>query len=150
MTSRDVTYINSRNRVVETERPLGSVVNEAKDEVKEFAQTRIAMLISELRENLQTVKAALPMMVVGAAVLWMAFWVFTAAAIAIIWVAFEPSAYAPFIACIIVGVFYLIVGGALASLGYSNIKDKPMVPKRTIQVLKEDKIWFQNEARTQL
>ncbi|HLH10188.1 MAG TPA: phage holin family protein [Terriglobales bacterium] len=152
MNSRDVTYINSRRRVegVESERPLGSVVNEVKDEVKVFAQTRIAMLISEMRENLQTIRAAAPMMGVGLFFVISAWLVLTGALICLIWVAFAPSVYAPFLAFVIVGIFYLVVGGICTLLAYSSLQKKAIMPRRTIQVLKDDRIWFQNEARTQL
>jgi uncharacterized membrane protein YqjE len=144
-----VTFIDKRGHV-ETERPLGSVVNEAKDEFKAFAQTRLAMLISEMRENLHTIKRAAPMMGVGLVLAATAWLVLTGALISLIWVAFAPSAYAPFLAFLIVGGAYLIIGGVLALLGYSSLQDKSLVPKRTIQVLKDDRTWFQSEARTKL
>ena len=148
MNNPRVTYIDNRGRV-NTERPLGSIVNEAKDEFKEFAQTRVAMLMSETRENLQTIKTAAPMMVVGLVLAVTGWFVLTGALISLIWVAFVPSVYAPFLAFLIVGGAYLILGGIFALLAYSSIQDRPLVPKRTIQVLKEDRTWFQNEARTQ-
>jgi VIT1/CCC1 family predicted Fe2+/Mn2+ transporter len=144
-----VTYIDRGVRV-ESERPLGSIVNEAKDEIKDFAQTRVAMLISEMRENLRTIKTAAPTIIVGLLLAATAWLVLTGALISLIWVAFAPSAYAPFLALLIVGLAYLILGGIFALLGYSSLQDKSLVPKRTIEVLKQDRTWFQNEARTQL
>jgi uncharacterized membrane protein YqjE len=149
MTNERVTFIDRRGRV-DTDRPLGSVLNEAKDEFKEFAQTRVAMLISELRENAQTLKTAAPMMAVGLFRALTAWLVLTGALIALIWVAFEPSPYAPFLAFLIVGGAYLILGGIFSLLAYSSISEKSITPKRTIQLLKEDRTWFQNEAKTQL
>src|ERR1700756_823473 len=136
-----VTFIDNRGHV-ETERPLGSVVNEAKDEFKAFAQTRVAMLIAETRENLNTIKSAAPMMAVGIFLALTAWFVLTGALVSLVWVAFAPSPYAPFLAFLIVGGAYLIIGGALGLLGYSSLQDKSLVPKRTIQVLKEDRAWF--------
>jgi hypothetical protein len=144
-----VTFIDNRGHV-ETERPLGSVVNEAKDEFKAFAQTRVAMLISEMRENLHTIKSAVPTMAIGVFLALTAWFVLTGALVALIWAAFAPSLFAPFLAFLIVGGAYLIIGGVLALLGYSSLQDKSLVPKRTIQVLKDDRTWFQSEARTKL
>lgn len=149
MNNPRVTYIDNRGHI-ESERPLSSLVNEAKDEFKAFAQTRIAMLISEMRENLKTIQTALPMMAVGAVFAITAWFALTGALISLVWVAFQPSVYAPFLAFLVVGVFELIIGGILAMLAYSSIRDKPLTPQRTIKVLKEDRIWFQNETRTQL
>ncbi len=149
MSNERVTFIDRRGRV-DSDRPLGSVLNEAKDEFKEFAQTRVAMLISELRENAQTVKTAAPMMAVGLFFALTAWLVLTGALIALIWVAFEPSPYASFLAFVIVGIVYLVFGGILSLLAYSSVREKSITPKRTIQLLKEDRTWFQNEAKTQL
>jgi hypothetical protein len=54
------------------------------------------------------------------------------------------------LACLIVGVLYAILGGTLLYVGYRGISEKGLMPERTIKVLKDDKVWLQNEARTQL
>ena len=52
------------------ERSVGSVLAEIKDEVREFVQTRIDMLKSEMKDNVSAWKVALPM--IGAALLYKA------------------------------------------------------------------------------
>jgi uncharacterized membrane protein YqjE len=131
-------------------RPLSETVNEVKGEFKRFAETRIAMLQAEMKEKVATLKASAPMLLVGALLAITAFWVLTAALIALLYVAFAGSSYATFWACLIVGVVFAVIGFGALLFGYQNIRSGGLVPERTIKVLKEDKIWFQNEARTQL
>jgi hypothetical protein len=145
----NVRYINEQERYTNG-RSLGDTVNEVKQEFKQFAETRIAMLQSEIREKIETIKASAPLMVVGALIGITAFFVLTAALVCLIYVVFAGSAYAPFIACLIVGVVYAIAGVSLLLMGYRSISKKGIVPERTIKVLKDDKVWLQNEARTQL
>ncbi len=151
MSSSKVTYVDEKTRHVETaERPLAGVVNELKDEAKGFLQTRIAMLQSEMRDKISAWKAAAPMIVIGAVLLITAWLMLSAALVAIIEVAFAGMAIGPFLALIIVGVPYLVLGAMLVLFALRNIRRKGMMPKRTIRVLRDDKIWLENEARTQL
>jgi hypothetical protein len=108
------------------------------------------MLQAEMKEKMATLKASAPMLVVGALVAITAFWVLTAALIALLYVAFAGSAYATFWACLVVGVVFAVIGSGALWFGYQNIRREGLLPERTIKVLKEDKIWFQNEARTHL
>ena len=141
-----VRFIDER----ETTRPLGSVANELKEEAKSFATTRFAMLQSEMQDKIATLKTAAPVLAGGALLLMTAWLLLTGALVALIWVAFAQSAFGPFLALVIVGASYLILGGIAVMFALKSIREKGLVPKRTIQILKDDKIWFQNEARTQL
>jgi VIT1/CCC1 family predicted Fe2+/Mn2+ transporter len=147
--------MNSNVRYISEERhgngrTIAEVVNETKQELKEFAVTRMAMLQSEIREKIEQIKASAPLIVIGALFALTAFLVITAALVSLVYVAFAGSAYAPFLACLIVGVLYAILGGTLLYVGYRGISEKGLMPERTIKVLKDDKVWLQNEARTQL
>ena len=145
----NIHYINERERVTDT-RTLAGTVNAAKEEFKQFAETRLAMLQAEMKEKMAAMKASLPMLVIGGAVALVSFFVLTAALICVLWTAFLPSVYAPFLACVIVGVAYALIGFGALFMGYQRLTEKGLVPERTIKVLKEDKVWLQNEARTQL
>jgi UDP:flavonoid glycosyltransferase YjiC (YdhE family) len=148
--SSNVYNIEAERRRHAAERPLSATINEAKEEFKTFAGTRIAMLQSEMREKIDGVRASAPMLIVGGVILWTGWLALTAALICVISAAFSPSPYAAFFGCVIVGVVYAAVGGASLFFGLSRIKEQGLVPNRTLRVLKEDKVWLQNEARTQL
>jgi hypothetical protein len=131
-------------------RSLAGVVAELKDEVKEFATTRIEMFKSEMKDKVSSLKFAAVLIVIGALLGVTAWFVLTAALIAIIATAFHPSVYAYFFASLIVGVAYLIIGGIIAGMAVSELKRRGLVPERTIRVLKQDQVWLQTEARQQL
>lgn len=130
-------------------RSLGATVNEVKEEFKQFAETRIAMLQSEMKEKMALIKASAPMLAIGAVLGAVAFLVLTGALICLIHMAFGQSAWAWFYAFLIVGVVYGVFGGMAAFMGYQNLTKNGLTPERTIKILKDDKVWLQNEARTQ-
>ncbi|HEY6939391.1 MAG TPA: phage holin family protein [Terriglobales bacterium] len=131
-------------------RSFAGVVNEVKDELKEFLQTRIAMLKSELGEKMRTIKAAVPMLATAIVFLVTAYLLFTLCLVALISVAFYGNPFRWFLSFIIVAVLYSIVGGMAAVFGLKELRAQGLMPKKTIKVLKEDQIWLQHEARTQV
>jgi uncharacterized membrane protein YqjE len=144
--STNVHYINEPP----SHRPLSATISEAKEEFKQFAETRIAMLQAEMKEKMATLKASAPMLVVGGLLAITSFLVLTGALICALHLAFGDSPLAWFLSFLIVGVFYAIVGSVALWYAYTKISDGGFVPARTIKVLKEDRAWLQSEARTQL
>lgn len=130
-------------------KPLGVVLHEIKDDLKEFVQTRIEMLTGELRDKVNTWKLSLPMMLGALLLAWSAFLTLTFALVAALRPLFgEQWGWA--LAALVVGVFYLMVAGVVAWLAYRELKYAGVAPERTLRVLKQDQVWFQNEARQQL
>jgi putative superfamily III holin-X len=133
---------------VHNEKSIGTVISETKQEIKEFVQTRIAILKAEIAEKLRTWKYAVPMLL-GALVLFLAAWiVLTFAIVALLAGIFYPSPYAWLFGALIVGVAYLLLGLALGWFAYSELSTTGVAPQRTLEVLKQDQVWIQNEART--
>lgn len=131
-------------------RSFAGVVNEVKDELKEFLQTRISMLKAEVGEKMRTIKAAVPMLATAIVFLVTAYLLFTLCLVALISVAFYGNPFRWFLSFIIVAVLYSIVGGMAAVFGLKELRAQGLMPKKTIKVLKEDQIWLQHEARTQV
>jgi hypothetical protein len=144
--STNVHYINE----TPNHRPLSATINEAKAEFKQFAETRIAMLQAEMKEKMATLKASAPMLVVGGLVAITSFFALTGALICALRFAFGESPYGWFLSFLIVGVLYAIFGFGALLFGYRKVIEGGFVPERTMKVLKEDRAWLQNEARTQL
>jgi len=133
---------------VHTEKSIGIILAETKAELKEFFDTRLQILRSELKAKINSLKQSLPLLLV-AAVLLLAGWItLTFALVALIRAWFLPSPYSWMWAGLIVGCIYSVVGIAAGWLGYSEIKTVGVAPKRTLEVLKQDQAWIQNEART--
>jgi hypothetical protein len=133
---------------VHNEKSIGTVISETKQEVKEFIQTRIAILKAEIKEKVRTWKYAVPILL-GALVLLLAAWiVLTFALVALLAGMFQPSPYAWVFGALIIGGVYLLLGLALGWFAYSELSSIGVTPQRTIEVLKQDQVWIQNEART--
>ena len=137
----------NRNNYAESEGPtLAGVVAEIKDETKEFVQTRVQMFKTELREKVATWKSGALLAAVGVLFLGTAYLLLTLALVGLVAVAFWGSPYAWFLAFLIVGVFWAIMGGMLAFFAAREFRAQGIAPKKTIEVLREDKIWLQSEA----
>jgi Putative Actinobacterial Holin-X, holin superfamily III len=133
---------------VHTEKSIGVILAETKAELKEFFETRLQILQSEVRDKVRAWKSSLPLLLSAAAFLLMGWAALTFALIALLQAWFLPSAYSWLWAALIVTAVYLGVGMVLGRRGYSRIQSVGMAPKRTLEVLKQDQVWIQNEART--
>lgn len=93
-------------------------------------------------------KSVIPIALIAAALLLAAWITLTFALIALLHGLFLPSVYAWMWAALIVGGAYLVLGVTAGWFAYSEIKSTGLAPNRTLNVLKQDQIWIQNEART--
>ena len=128
---------------------LPEVVNDLKSELKEFLATRLAMFRSEMSEKLARFKVALPALIGGLLLLLTCWLLFTALMVIAISKAFD-SPWAAVYALLIVFAAYLLLGAMLAMGAMSKLKATKLVPERTIRVLKQDEVWLQTEAKTQI
>jgi uncharacterized membrane protein YqjE len=133
---------------VHTEKTIATVLAETKEELKEFVATRLEMLRTELREKTSTWKQSIILLLVAAVLLIAAWMTLTFALIAVLHAALIGSIYSWFFAGLIVGGLYLVVGGLVGWFAYRELKDTGVTPTRTLEVLKQDQVWIQNEARS--
>jgi hypothetical protein len=138
------------NGTLHNHRTVAEVLNEFKGELKDFAATRGQMLRAEMTEKVGAWKAALPTMVIGAVLLLLALFVFTAGLVEVIALAFGGQPWAMAAACFIVFALYGLAGAFLLMYGWRTAKEFGLAPERTLKVLKQDQIWLQSEARTEL
>ena len=131
------------NESIHNGRSLQASLQEIKNEIKEFIQTRLDLLKGEMQEKISAYKAALPMAVIGALMLATAWLLITGAIVAAIQLALGwPAAFA------IVGGAYLVCGIFAGWLAYKEVTAQSMKPERTLQVLKQDQIWIEQEAKS--
>jgi uncharacterized integral membrane protein len=126
------------------------VLNEFKEEMKDFAATRGQMLRSEMNEKIGAWKTALPTILISGLLLALALLAFTAGLVEVIALAFVGQPWAVAVACFIVFAIYSLLGGFLLMYGWRTAREPGFAPERTLKVLKEDQIWLQQEARTEL
>lgn len=133
-----------------TSKTIPEIAGEIKNEILDFVSTRAEMLSAEMKEKFSDFISAAPTVAVGLLLLITAWFVLTGCFVTLIAMAFAGNAWNYTVAFAIVGLFYLLVGGILASLGWRKMKEKKLVPERTIRTLKQDQVWLQTEVKTQL
>ena len=131
-------------------RSFGSILFDTKEELKQFFETRTAMLKAELRENAKMLKVAAPLAAVGVTMLLTAYVLFTLALVGLV-VAFLPAnPYRWAIAFAAVAVLWTVLGGIAAYFAKREFEMRQLMPKKTMRVLKEDSVWIQREVRNQI
>ena len=131
-------------------RSLGEIVSEMKVELREFIQTRFDMLKTELQERIKSLRIAVPLAGLGALLLGTAYLLFTMAVVGLAVTFFRNNPYRWFFAFASVAVLWTLVGAIAAYFAKREFELTSLAPKRTIQVLKEDKLWIQSEAKGQV
>jgi uncharacterized membrane protein YqjE len=138
------------NSTVDNHRSLATIVSEIKEELKDFAQTRIEMLKREVQEKIARLKIAAPLAAAALLLLLTAYLLITLALAAAVSAAFANSPYRWFFGFGIVGLVWALLGGVAAYFAKRELELKTLAPKRTIGVLKGDKVWLQNEVKNQV
>jgi uncharacterized membrane protein YqjE len=127
----------------ENERSLQGTLQEIKNEIKDFVQTRFEIFKQEMQSKISAYKSALPMAIVGVLLLATAWFLITGAIVAAIQLALGwPLAF------LIVGFGYFLIGAIVAWLAYKEVTSASMKPERTLQVLKQDQVWVEQEAKS--
>jgi uncharacterized membrane protein YqjE len=142
--------VNTEANHLHNGRTVGSILSDTKEELKDFLETRIAMLRTELGEKIAILKAAAPLAIVGIVFLVTAYMLFTLGLVGVI-VAFMPeNPYRWCIAFFAIAVLWGLIGGICAYMAIREFQAQELMPKRTMQVLKEDKLWLQSEVRSRV
>ena len=127
----------------ENERTLQGMLQEIKNEIKDFVQTRFEIFKQEMQDKLSAYKSALPMAVAGMLFIATAWFLITGSIVAAIALALGwPLAF------LIVGFAYFIVGAIAGWLAYKEVTSETITPERTLQVLKQDQVWIEQEAKS--
>ncbi len=138
------------NTGVNNVRSIGATLAEIKIELLDFLDTRIELLKTEVREKLKILKAAAPLGALGALLLGTAYLLFTLALVSLVVVAFQDNPYRWFFAFLIVGFAWAVFGGIAVYFAKRKLETETLLPQRTIEVLKGDKIWIEAEVRNQV
>ncbi len=136
--------------MVEREKSLAQIVSELKVDARDFLDTRIQMLRSEVQTKLAVIKISAPMLALGVVLGMLAAFCLTGAFVAIVAAGLGGGIGSWALSLLIVGCCYLVVGGGAAYFGYKQFSSEGLAPKRTIKILKQDQVWLANEARSQL
>ena len=134
----------------ENGRGVAEILAEMKAEFVEFVETRITILRTELAEKWKTAKVAIPLIGLAAMLLGTAFLLLSGALVGLVAAAFPNSIYRWFFACGIVACCWGLLGAAAAYFAKREFEARSLAPKRTLEVLKGDKLWIQAEVRNRV
>lgn len=134
----------------ENNKSIGQVVGELKSDLRDFITTRLQMLTQEMNDKLKVWKVAIPILVVAGLIGGIALLTLTFAMVAFLAGVFQPSAYAWCYGALIVTACYFVAALGLFYMGKRELTQTGIAPLRTMRVLKQDQIWIQNEARSQV
>jgi uncharacterized membrane protein YqjE len=136
-------FIHEEVREKNGGKTLAAAISELKEDLTQFLQTRYQMLAQEMKQKLTSLKMALPML--AAALL---LGLFGIALLTVALVAAIALAIGWGLALLVVGILYVAGAGIAGWMGYKEVSQQGMAPKRTLRVLKQDQAWLQNEARS--
>lgn len=131
-------------------RSLADVVSEIKNEFVDFVRTRAAMAASEIRENMKWMGSSARYLLAGMVLLVTAYMLLTIAVVTLVAAAFWDNTYHWFLGFAAVGLLWAILGAVLTYLAVRQFRNRGLLPRRTIEVLKNDKVWLQHEASNQV
>ena len=129
--------------VQENVKSITGAIKELKEDITGFLQTRLQLLTAEMQQKLAAIKAAAPLFAVAIVMALLGVMVLTGALVYIIALGIGIGW-----SLLIVGVLYMAIAGGCAWIGSAAISKHGLAPKRTLQVLKQDQVWFQQETRS--
>lgn len=129
---------------------VAAILSDAREELKEVVQTRLAMLRKELSERLRVLKATGPLAAFAVVFLSTAYILFTLSLVGLVVAFLRENPYRWCLAFLAVALLWTIVGGTAGYLAWRKFQIKELLPTDTINVLKEDKIWIQSEVRSRV
>jgi uncharacterized membrane protein YqjE len=125
-------------------------VKEEIEEIKDFAQTRIQRFKGESKQKLALLKIAALLVGVAVMLLATAYLLLTVGLAALIAAVFADNPYRWVFGFFGIALLWSFVGGIAAYFAKREFALKRIVPRRTLEVLKGDKIWLQREAKNNL
>jgi len=131
-------------------RTLAEVVADIKEEIKEFAQTRFQLFKAESQQKFALLKIAALLAAVAALLLATAYLLLTLGLVAVIAAVFANNPYHWVFGFFGVAILWTILGGIAAYFAKREFALKGIVPRRTFEVLKGDKLWLRREAKDHL
>jgi uncharacterized membrane protein YqjE len=136
------------NQQVNNGRSVTAVLADMKEELKQFVETRIKMLNTELRDKLKTLKIAAPLAAAAVLLLLTAYLLFTISLVGLLFAFLPDNPYRWCLAFLSVAVLWSILGGIAGYFAKREFELNGLLPKKTIDVLKGDKIWIQSEVKS--
>lgn len=132
------------------ERSLADLIRELRDESGVLLSQQVALAKTEMSEKATVVGRNVGYLIVGAAVAFLAI-IFLLLAVtgglALMLMATELKMHAIWIAPLIVGVIIAVIAAVMIYKAKLTLENASLVPRKTIETLKDDKQWAQAKVQ---
>jgi divalent metal cation (Fe/Co/Zn/Cd) transporter len=122
---------------------LGELFKQLTQDTGVLIKQEVALARTEMRENIQSVTRNAVKIAAGGVVAVVGVLVLVAFVVVLLGSLLGNY----WLSALIVGLLMVIVGGVMAKKAVDDIKDGGLAPEQTVETLKEDKEWLQNEIR---
>lgn len=130
-----------------TEKPMAATLNDIKEELKTFVQTRAEIFKTETAEKMRVWKRCAVLLAL-AAVFLLTFWsTFVFSLVALLHSLLVSGNYEWFWGGLIVSGVFLLLAGLAGQAGYKKLKSCRPAPSRTLHVLGQDRAWIKDQMR---
>jgi hypothetical protein len=125
---------------VRSGRPVAALLSDLAGETSTLVRQELALFKAELNENLAQIGLGAAALAAGGVIAFSGWLALVAAAI------FGLSyVLAPWLSALIIGVVVIALGAGLALFGKSRLKADALVPRRTLNSLREDEAWIRDQ-----
>ena len=119
------------------DRPIAALLSDLAAETSALVRQEIALFKAELSEKLTRMGVGAGALAAGALIAFSGWLALIAAAILGL-----SNVLAPWLSAVIIGVLIVVLGAALVLFGKSRLKADALVPRRTLNSLREDEAWI--------
>jgi hypothetical protein len=126
---------------VRSGRPVAALLSDLAGETSMLVRQEIALFKAELNENLARIGLGAGALAAGGVIAFSGWLALLAAAILGL-----SHVLAPWLSALIIGGFVLAIGVGLALFGKSRLKADALVPRRTLNSLREDEAWIRDRV----
>ena len=126
---------------VRSGRPVAALLTDLAGETSTLVRQEIALFKAELSEKLTRMGVGAGALAAGGVIAFSVWLALLAAAILGL-----SHAVAPWLSALIIGVVVIALGAGLALFGKSRLKADALVPRRTLNSLREDEAWIRDQV----
>ena len=126
---------------VRSGRPVAALLTDLAGETSTLVRQEIALFKAELSEKLTRMGVGAGALAAGGVIAFSGWLALLAAAILGL-----SHAVAPWLSALIIGVVVIALGAGLALFGKSRLKADALVPRRTLNSLREDEAWIRDKV----
>jgi hypothetical protein len=121
-------------------RPVAELLSDLAGETSTLVRQEIALFKAELNEKLGQIGLGAGALAAGGVIAFSGWLALVAAAILGL-----SHVLAPWLSALIIGILVVALGAGLALFGKSRLKVDALVPRRTLNSLREDEAWIRDQ-----